>query len=121
MSSCEIEKIVCYRCHALLDLGDNFCRRCGVPTTQAPSPSQPAVSPQPLRFGESRVVILVMLFVVLGPLALPMLWRSRCFSLAWKIILTVLVVGATLAVFWLLWYTVHAILTPLQRAFTGGL
>ena len=33
--------------------------------------------------------IIVLLFVVLGPLGLPLLWRSPSFTRAWKIALTV--------------------------------
>jgi hypothetical protein len=37
--------------------------------------------------------VLVLLFLVLGPLALPYLWRSPSFSRSWKVVLTVLVVA----------------------------
>jgi hypothetical protein len=43
-------------------------------------------------------MVLVMLFAVAGPLALPLLWRSRRFSSAWKTALTVLVLSLTAAV-----------------------
>jgi hypothetical protein len=36
-----------------------------------------------------------MLFVVLGPLGLPYLWKSPCFSRAAKVVLTVAVVAYT--------------------------
>lgn len=36
--------------------------------------------------------VLVLLFVVLGPLGLPLLWRSPSFTRAWKIALTVVMV-----------------------------
>ena len=49
---------------------------------------------------ESPVVVLVALFAVLGPLGLPMLWRSRCFTRAWKIGLTVVVLLVTVALGW---------------------
>jgi len=41
------------------------------------------------------VWVLVLLFVVLGPLALPQLWKSPAFSRGAKIVLTVLVVAYT--------------------------
>jgi hypothetical protein len=110
MSVSEIEKIVCHRCHAVLDLGDNYCRHCGAPTSASiPPPAGP-------RLGESRLLILIMLFAVLGPLALPMLWRCRCFSRTWKTILTLLVLGATLAVFGLLWYSVQSVFATLTKS-----
>jgi len=33
--------------------------------------------------------VVLLLFLVLGPLGLPLLWRSPCFTRAWKIVLTV--------------------------------
>ena len=38
----------------------------------------------------SRWMVLLMLFVVLGPFGLPLLWKSPHFSKRWKQILTVL-------------------------------
>lgn len=115
MSTSEIEKIVCYQCHALLDLGDNYCRHCGAPTSQAARSVGPRPLP-PLRPGDSKLVILTMLFAVLGPLALPMLWRCRCFSPAWKWFLTLLVLGVTLALVGFAWYTIHSVVASFHEA-----
>ena len=41
------------------------------------------------------VLVLLFLFLVLGPLALPYLWRSPSFSRRLKVVLTVLVVAYT--------------------------
>ena len=38
----------------------------------------------------NRVLVVLMLFVVLGPAGLPLLWKSPHFSRRWKQILTVL-------------------------------
>jgi hypothetical protein len=46
---------------------------------------------------------LPLLFLILGPLALPILWRSRQFSRPWKIILTIVVTGLTVWLCWRLW------------------
>ncbi len=51
--------------------------------------------PAPLKWYYRPVWVLVLLFLVLGPLALPYLWRSPCFSRRLKIVLTVLVVAYT--------------------------
>ncbi len=121
----EIEKIVCPRCHAMLDVVDNFCRHCGAatgdnangpaaPTTQ-PVSYVPAPSHKRADWSESRWAVLTMLFLVLGPVALPMLWRSRQFTPLWKILLTLLVLGLTAAIVWLLWYVVVITLAPLQE------
>ena len=99
------EKIVCRQCHALLDADDRFCRQCGASTAEAillcdageadlPKRSLSAMPDRSDRrspWSGNVWVVLTMLFVALGPLALPMLWQSRQFSLFWKIVLTVLV------------------------------
>ena len=51
--------------------------------------------PAPLKWYYRPAWVVVLLFVVLGPLALPYLWRSPCFSHRLKIVLTVLVVAYT--------------------------
>ena len=56
-----------------------------------------------------------MLFVALGPLALPMLWRSRKFSLAWKVILTALVAVTLVLIVVLLWYVFNQMVLPLEK------
>lgn len=39
--------------------------------------------------------VLLLLFVVLGPLGLPLLWKSPSFTRGWKIVLTALMVVYT--------------------------
>jgi hypothetical protein len=51
--------------------------------------------PAPLKWYYRPVWVLVLLFLVLGPLALPYLWRSPSFSRRLKIVLTVLVIAYT--------------------------
>ena len=51
--------------------------------------------PAPLKWYYRPVWVLVLLFLVLGPLALPYLWRSPCFSRRLKVVLTVLVIAYT--------------------------
>ena len=108
-------KPVCRQCTAVLDADDNYCRRCGQPTPigvnlgVAPRVKQPGV-------WESPWVILPLICFVLGPLALPLLWRSRRFTLLWKCILTVSVTGLTVFFVWTTWVTVERTLAPLQKA-----
>jgi ribosomal protein L40E len=64
---------------------------------------------------ESRITVLTMLFAVLGPLALPLLWRSSRFSLVWKIVLTLLVLLLTGIVVGLFYYVVQMTLAPLKE------
>ena len=67
------------------------------------------------RVGENRGAVLLLLFVILGPLALRVLWKSSRFSPAWKTVLTVLALGQFVLVVWLLWYVVNWMLA----AFAG--
>lgn len=81
--------------------------------------------PEPPRAGSvaaiaaSRWQVLALLFLVLGPLALPVLWKSPRFSRAGKFVLTILVVIQTFAVIWLLWYVVSRFLYELRLAVTS--
>ncbi len=48
-----------------------------------------------IRWYHRRGVVLLLLFVVLGPIGLPYLWKSPAFSRGMKIVLTLLVVAYT--------------------------
>lgn len=95
-------RMVCQRCQAALDAADRYCRNCGTPTAQRPA------------WWENPWFILSMLFLVLGPLALPFLWRSRRFTLLWKGVLTVVVIGLTVFVCWRIWFAVKQVLGSLR-------
>jgi hypothetical protein len=49
--------------------------------------------PAPLKWYYRPVWVLVLLFLALGPLGLPYLWRSPSFSRGLKVVLTVLVIA----------------------------
>lgn len=127
MRAYRIEKTVCHRCFTVLNVGDRYCHFCGAPTglTDGLSPEASFIAPADpaallgptsgTGLIDSRGAVLVMLFAMLGPLALPMLWRSRRFSTTWKWGLTLLVVILTAAVVWLLWYAVHSLVEPLRQ------
>jgi len=124
-----VEKLVCRSCYAVVDAGDNFCRRCGAPIGSAavPRPSAQDDANRPVlaevveprsvgrKWSDSPWIVLVLLFFVLGPLALPMLWRSRQFSLVWKLVLTAIVIGLTVLILWLIWYVLDKSLEPLRQ------
>lgn len=55
---------------------------------------------------ERAWVVLLMLFVLMGPLALPMLWKSPHFARATKAVLTVLVGLIAVAAVVVLWLAV---------------
>jgi hypothetical protein len=121
VASNAAEKMVCRHCHAVLDGGDRFCRQCGAATTDAiVLPGEP-VAESPSRRGqrrprsESAWGVLVMLFLTLGPLALPMLWRSRHFSRSWKIVLTILVGVITALIVAILWEYIPRFLAEMEE------
>lgn len=104
-----VTRAVCQQCFEFLDAGDNFCRYCGEMTERgaamvkigklSPRKSRETAARAP-SWIENPVVVLLALFLVLGPLALPMLWHSRRFNRGWKIGLTCAVLLMTVAVCW---------------------
>ena len=126
MSNSATPNIVCCRCRAVLDATDNYCRRCGAATANVAALPGHRESHQlggtPTRWSESPWVILPLLFLILGPFAIPLLWRSRQFTTPWKYVLTVLVVVITVFCCWKIWalFKQALALTPeLQKALGG--
>ena len=115
-------RAVCRQCLEFLGAGDNFCRCCGgltehgaalVKIGKLPRPTLCETAARPPSWTENPVVVLLALFAVLGPFALPMLWRSRRFTRGWKIGLTIAVLLLTVAI---VWYTVHEVNKALEQA-----
>ena len=106
------EKIACLQCQAVLEASDNYCRHCGAPASSA---AEAATSPVKFSYWESPWLVLTLLFLVLGPLAIPLLWRSRRFTLLWKGILTALVLGLSALLAWNLWLAVQQALGSWRR------
>jgi hypothetical protein len=110
----------CPRCNAKIDADDNYCRRCGLRLQGGGDALAASVvlesPPRGLSVADNRWFVLFMLFFILGPLALPMLWRGRAFSRRGKWILTVLIALYTFLVLWLSYYlAVKMIVEPFQR------
>jgi CHASE2 domain-containing sensor protein len=85
------------------------------PITHDPSEVVSGLADGRPRASDSRGIVLMMLFLALGPLALPMLWRSRGFSPLWKTLLTVIVTGATLALLFVIWFVIAKAIEPLSQ------
>ncbi|MBN1910984.1 MAG: hypothetical protein JW818_14660 [Pirellulales bacterium] len=115
----EIQKIICQQCYALLDASDQFCRHCGAPTsaTDGYNPYCPPGGTPPVQTGwaDHPAFVLAMLFFVLGPLGLPMLWRCRRIAPHWRVLLSVLMLGAVVFVLAGVWHVFHQALAPLQQ------
>ena len=102
-------------------MDDNFCRHCGemtevgvarVKSGRLPAPASGAVPEKPLSWAESPLVVLLALSLF-GPLAIRLLWRSRRFTRAWKIGLTLVVLAVTV---FACWYTVKVVNAAVDQA-----
>ena len=130
MSEVVIKTIVCYRCCTVLDATDNYCRHCGAATANLTGLSEGGISAasfsdkpvftpsiQQPRWSESPWVVLTLLFLILGPLALPLLWRSRWFTRLWKIALTIITAGLTVFLLWSVWFSLQQAIAPLRELY----
>ena len=94
---------MCPTCQAAVEDGAKFCNQCGEPLQ--------AIAPPP---GTTRKwyynvwFVLLMLFFVLGPFGLPLVWKHPKFSGAVKVTLTVVMIVYT---GWLLKLTLDAVHT----------
>lgn len=107
------------RCRGQLETAHAICPNCGARADNAPVAAEPVPEtprPTPMTaIAASRWKVLALLFVVLGPLALPVLWKSPRFSRAGKLVLTILVAIQTVAVIWILWYFVSWFLDEFRQ------
>ncbi|MDP3921677.1 MAG: hypothetical protein Q8R76_12840 [Candidatus Omnitrophota bacterium] len=72
-------------------------------------------APQKPKWYYGIVTVLAALFLVLGPLAFPLLWKSPCFNRFWKIFLTVFVSGLTIALMAGSWHTFNTLMEKLRE------
>jgi hypothetical protein len=76
----------CLGCGAAMDPGDAHCRHCGR-----------AVNPK-IPWYHHRVPLLILIFCVLGPLGLGMLYRSPAFTVPQKLVVAVLSFAQLIAI-----------------------
>ena len=105
MSNPITPEVVCHKCRTAISASDNYCRHCGMPTGAGLAGLA--------AWWESPWVVLPLLFLVLGPFALPLLWRSRRFTRPWKTALSVIVVGIPVLVVWQVGHALNQALAPL--------
>ncbi len=97
---------VCRSCGVAVDAQAKYCSQCGAPLGSARTPAE---TPKPRWYYTPWVVIVLLTPLVLGPLALPLLWKSPRFSRRGKVVWTIL----SLAL--MAWFTVY-VLIPMYKA-----
>jgi hypothetical protein len=95
-----VAPLVCSRCQARLEGQDNFCRHCGAPVILVVEPAE--AHP----WLENRWLLLFTLFVALGPLGLPLLWKARSLGPVQKTIVTFLVILESVVLGGVVWYLI---------------
>ena len=99
-------QLVCLECSASIDAGSEICPSCGAPVSAEKGVthgSTQAQQPMGLQnLVHNRWAVLGMLFLALAALGLPLLWASRAFSRVAKVVLTIVVVGYTALIVWLI-------------------
>jgi hypothetical protein len=119
--SSPIEKAVCHACYAMIDVEDRFCRHCGAITHAgcaagvAPPAAQPPPADDKSGWKGNRWGVLAVVFLALGPLGLPLLWRSRDFDHRAKLLLTVLLLVLTVLGLWGGYRAITAALDSLKQ------
>ena len=78
---------ICLACGAGTALPATYCRQCGKPLDPAYRPAPPAA-----KWHQNIWIILFLLFFVLGPFGLPLVWKNPRFSRAVKVTLTLVMV-----------------------------
>ena len=84
--SVPAQAVKCLMCNAPIESTAKFCSHCGVPLGKEAAPTS-SVKP---KWYYNIWLTLFLLFFVLGPLALPMVWKNPRFSQPVKFMLTVL-------------------------------
>ena len=81
----------CMSCGASAPADAAFCGQCGKPLAGGAPAARPAAS----RWYHNSLFVLFMLFCVLGPFGLPLVWKSPRFSRLVKFLLTLAMVAYT--------------------------
>lgn len=84
---------LCPSCGAPAPLSANFCPRCGKPLTLVTGSG--AARGSTSRWYHNIWFVLLMLFFVLGPFGLPLVWKNPRLSRTVKIVLTLAMVAYT--------------------------
>ncbi len=89
----------------------NFCDRCGKPVNRMVSPQAPATP----KWYYNIWFVLMMLFFVLGPFGLPLVWKNPRFSRWVKLALTLAMVIYTIVLLGIILRMVKAVMGAVQQ------
>lgn len=98
----------CSACAAIAPAEAAFCSRCGFPLTAGATPTRAAQA----KWYHNPWVVLCLVFFVLGPFGLPLVWSSPKFSNRVKFLLTLVTLAYTA---WVLVLAVQAVETGFQH------
>jgi len=120
----------CPQCGSAHDAADRYCRWCGRKLAEANTPAarpggtaeQPLVAQVVRQQRERHSWVdtrwgIWLLLACLGPLAFPWLWRSRRFSPAGKVLITLLVSVLTVLIVWALYVAILMLVRSLRELF----
>ena len=96
----RLKMAICSACGMAFPASSPTCPKCGVAVRPPPAAREPGWLRALL---DNRWFVLVLLFFVMAVLGLPVLWISRGFSVAAKIVLSVVVTLYTAVLLWLTW------------------
>jgi predicted nucleic acid-binding Zn ribbon protein len=102
---------VCLACNAALTADAKFCPQCGKSADQSRQES----AAQRVKWYYNAWFVLVMLFFVLGPFGLPLVWKNPRFSRLVKIALTLITIAYTLWLIQLTFIMARAILQGVSQ------
>lgn len=100
----------CSGCGAVAAAGTKFCGQCGQPLDPSLAAALPPRAPQQPRWYNNIWFVLFMLFFVLGPFGLPLVWKNPRLSQRVKIILTLVMVVYTIALVELTMQAIQAVM-----------
>jgi len=111
-----VTTLVCPACHAEVSTSAETCPQCGKPLAVQSTSAPPAAESSLQRILDHRGLLLLLLFGATAALGIPLLWKSRVFSLSAKILLTIALCAYTVLILWLFWIVVSRSLESIQQS-----
>ncbi|MBI5116737.1 zinc ribbon domain-containing protein [Candidatus Poribacteria bacterium] len=95
----------CPACKRKLAAGARFCHHCGA---ELP----PELAATNGKWYHEPIFVLLMIFLVLAIFGLPLLWKSPKFTNRQKAVVSIVTIGYTAAILWLMYYMVFVVILP---------